>query len=187
MKKIALLLCALLVIAGSLIIPANAEENIVKGDKLNDGVYSIEVKSSSSMFRIIDCQLEVLYGNMTATLTLSGTGYGMLYMGTGEEAEQATMFDYIYYVENDEGKYTYTIPVEALDKEIDCAAWSIRKEKWYDRKLVFKSDSLPDDAYKPTDYIGAVIPCALVISLAAGSVVALIIKKRSKEEQKDEA
>ena len=44
-------------------------------------------------------------------------------------------------------KYTYQVPVDALDQEIDCAAWSIRKEKWYDRTLVFRADSLPTGAF----------------------------------------
>lgn len=38
------------------------------------------------------------------------------------------------------------VPGEALDKELDCAAFSKKKEKWYDRVLVFRADSLPADA-----------------------------------------
>ena len=34
------------------------------------------------------------------------------------------------------------VPVRALDQPIDCAAYSIRKEIWYDRQLTFKSDSV---------------------------------------------
>ena len=42
-------------------------------------------------------------------------------------------------MENAEGKYTYDVPIEALDEDTACAAWSIRKEQWYDRTLVFES------------------------------------------------
>ena len=51
----------------------------------------------------------------------------------------ASEADFIPYVENAEGKYTYDVPVEALDEDTACAAWSIKKEKWYDRTLVFES------------------------------------------------
>ena len=53
-------------------------------------------------------------------------------MGTGEEALADTDDKCIYYVENDEGEYTYDVPLEALNTDIDCAAWSIKKEQWYD-------------------------------------------------------
>lgn len=105
-------------------------------------VYSIEVESSSSMFKIVECQLTDDGETMTALMTLSGTGYEKLYMGTGEEALVAEETDYIYFDEDDEGMYTYAVPVEALDQEIDCAAWSINKEQWYDRVLVFQSETM---------------------------------------------
>ena len=43
---------------------------------------------------------------------------------------------------NKEGKYTYTVPVEALDKEIAVAAYSIKKGIWYDRTLTFQSETM---------------------------------------------
>ena len=109
---------------------------------LADGEYSISVDSSSSMFKVVDCKLTVANGEMTAVMTLSGTGYGKLFMGTGEEAANADESAYIPFVEDAEGKYTYTVPVAALDTPIQCAAWSIKKSEWYDRDLVFKSDSI---------------------------------------------
>lgn len=118
----------------------------VYGTDVKDGTYQIEVESSSSMFRIVDAQLEVADGNMTAVLTLSGTGYLKLFMGTGEEALEAGEEAFIPFVEDEEGAYTYTVPVEALNQEIDCAAYSKRKEQWYDRELVFLASSLPEDA-----------------------------------------
>lgn len=119
----------------------------VYGDSLRDGTYDVEVKSSSSMFKISKCELTVAAGKMTAAMTMSGTGYLYLYMGTGEEAVSAAETDYIPFVENEAGEHTYTIPVEALDMAVDCAAFSRKKEKWYDRVLLFKADSLPQDAF----------------------------------------
>ena len=82
---------------------ATTEQNPIYPSDLNDGTYSISVKSSSSMFRIIDCQLKVSDGKMTAVMTLSGQGYGKLYMGTGEAAEKASESDFIPFVVNNEG------------------------------------------------------------------------------------
>lgn len=79
------------------------------------------------MFRIVDAQLIVENGSMHCVMTLSGTGYGKLFMGTGDEAAAASEADFIPYVENAEGKYTYDVPVDALDEDTACAAWSIRK------------------------------------------------------------
>ena len=115
--------------------------------EVKDGVYGIRVDSSSSMFRITECELTVQDGAMSAVMTMSGTGYLKLYMGTGAEAEQASEADFIPFVENADGKHTFQVPVEALDKEINCTAFSKKKEKWYDRVLVFRSDSLPAGAF----------------------------------------
>jgi len=109
---------------------------------VSDGVYWVSVESSSSMFRIVDCELTIANGNMTAVLTLSGTGYEKLYMGTGEQALADTDDKCVYYKENAARQYTYEIPVSALDTDIGCAAWSFRKKEWYDRILVFKSETL---------------------------------------------
>lgn len=111
----------------------------ITADKVADGTYPITVDSSSNMFRIVDAQLIVENGSMHCVMTLSGTGYGKLFMGTGDEAAAASEADFIPYVENAEGKYTYDVPVDALDEDTACAAWSIRKEQWYDRTLVFES------------------------------------------------
>lgn len=119
----------------------------VYGDALKDGVYSVRVDSSSSMFRITDCRLTVKDGSMSAVMTMGGTGYVKLYMGTGEAALTASEAQYIPFVETADGVHTYEVPVEALDMGIDCSAFSRKKEKWYDRTLVFRADSLPPEAF----------------------------------------
>lgn len=107
-----------------------------------NGIYSMDVTSSSSMFKVVDCILTAKDGKMSAVLTLSGTGYGYLYMGTKEEAASADQSSWIPYQVNEEGKYTYTVPVEALDKELAVAAYSIKKGIWYDRTLTFQSETM---------------------------------------------
>lgn len=127
----------------------SAEAQPLYANQIQEGSYQIDVSSSSSMFRIIDARLTVANGKMSAVLTLSGTGYEKLYMGTGEEALADTDDKCIYFVENSDGKYTYEVPVTALNQDVSCAAWSIKKQKWYDRTLVFQSAQIPSDAIMP--------------------------------------
>lgn len=120
----------------------------IKAEALQDGVYEIEVESSSSMFRIEECTLTVADGKMTAVMTMGGKGYLKIYLGTGEEAVKVSEDSYISYVEAEDGRHTYEIPVEALDCGISCAAFSKNREKWYDRTLVFLASSLPIEAFQ---------------------------------------
>jgi len=117
-------------------------------DSLVEGTYPVTVASSSSMFSIESAELTVEEDHMYATLTMKGTGYLYLFMGTPEEAVNAVEKEYLPFAENADGVHTFTIPVEALDKGLDCAAFSKRKEKWYARTLVVRSDSLPLSAWK---------------------------------------
>ena len=111
-----------------------------------DGTYDVDVNCSSSMFPIEEALLTVQNGEAWATLTMGGTGYLYVYPGTGLEAANAPREDYIPYEEAEDGRHTFTIPVEGLDQAIPLAAFSRNKEKWYDRSLVFVSTSLPGDA-----------------------------------------
>lgn len=106
------------------------------------GIYNVTVNSSSSMFRVIDCVLTSKNGKMTAVLTLSGTGYDYLCLGTKEEAAAADSSTWVPYVADANGKYTYEIPVEALDNGIAVAAFSHKNQIWYDRILTFQSSTL---------------------------------------------
>ncbi|MBR1816774.1 MAG: hypothetical protein IJ763_08740 [Lachnospiraceae bacterium] len=126
------------------------EEGMVPiyADQINDGVYEVTVSSSSSMFKIVSCELTVEDGEMTALMNMSGTSYLYLYPGTGIEAAGADEADYIEFIENEEGNHSFEFPVDALDEGIPCAAYSKNKEKWYDRTILFRVDSLPVEAFK---------------------------------------
>ncbi len=136
----------------------------VYGESLRDGVYAVKVDSSSSMFRVVSCELTVAGGEMTAVMTMGGTGYLKVFMGTGEEAAAAAEEDCIPFAENALGEHTFTVPVEALNMGVKCAAYSKNKELWYDRTLVFRADSLPVDALAE-----GVIPTAADLDLADGA------------------
>lgn len=136
----------------------------ISGSSLKDGTYSITVDSSSSMFKIDSCELTVENGQMTAAMRMGGTGYLKVFMGTGEQAAQAADIDCIPFEEGPDGAHTYTVPVEALDKGVPCAAFSKNKEIWYDRTLVFRADSLPLEAFQDGVY-----PTAASLGLSDGT------------------
>ena len=112
-------------------------EGMTKYVQVSDGSYKANVTSSSSMFKVTDCILTSKNGEMTAKITLSGTGYDYLYVGTSAEA--ADKSKWIPYVVDKNGMYTYTIPVSLLDTGISVAAFSHKKQVWYDRTLTFAS------------------------------------------------
>ena len=139
----------------------------ISGDKVKDGTYSVAVKSSSKMFDITACELTVEGGKMTATMHMGGKGYLYVYMGTGEQAAAADEADYIPFTEQADGTHSFTVPVDAFDEGIDCAAFSKKKEKWYDRTILFRADSLPMDAFAD-----GVVTTPDSLSLADGSYTA---------------
>ncbi len=107
-----------------------------------DGEYSIAAETDGSMFKIVDCKLTSSNGTMTAEITLSGSGFSNLFMGTAEEAEKAGESEWITFTENSEGQHVFVVPVAALDTPIKCAAQSAKKSTWYDHEITFKSDSI---------------------------------------------
>ena len=124
----------------------------IPADALNDGEYHISVDSSSSMFKIADCILYVENGSMTADIIIDSKSYDALFMGTEDEADDADEDGRITYTENENGQSVFNVPVDALDKEIQCAALSAKKQEWYGRTLVFRADSLPDEAFSESRY-----------------------------------
>ena len=114
-------------------------EGMTKYVQVSDGSYKVNVISSSSMFKVMDCILTSKNGEMTAKITLSGTGYDYLYVGTSAEAALADKSKWIPYVVDKNGMYTYTIPVSLLDTGISVAAFSHKNQVWYDRTLTFAS------------------------------------------------
>lgn len=122
----------------------------VTAGQLNDGTYAVAVDCSSSMFKIVGCDLVVEDGAMTATLTMKSDSYLYLYPGTPEAAAGANVADLLP-LSVDGERYSFEFPVSALDAGVDCAAFSARKQLWYPRTLVFRADSLPQSAWKSED------------------------------------
>ncbi|MBR0128019.1 MAG: hypothetical protein IJL99_07120 [Firmicutes bacterium] len=119
----------------------------VYGRDIEDGSYDIKVDSSSSFFHISKATLNVKGGKMTTDMTLSSTSYKFVYLGTPAEAAKAPLEDYIEPVEK-EGEGTFSFRVSALDKPIECAAFSKKKKKWYPRQILFDATTLPAKALR---------------------------------------
>lgn len=120
---------------------------------VKEGTYDIKAYSSSKYFNVKDAKLTVSGGKMTVTFIIPSTSYKYLYMGTGKEAEEADESQYIGYREvNDQTEFT--IPVNALNAKVPCAAYSKSRKRWYARNLVFDASSLPESAlsFKLPDY-----------------------------------
>ena len=107
---------------------------------LDNGQYKMAVESSSDMFKVVGCVLTAENGIYTVTITMSGTGYDKLFLGTGEDAAAAE--SHIEYIADAEGAYTFTFQVDTLDAPIAVAAHSVKKDTWYDRELTFKTENL---------------------------------------------
>ena len=119
----------------------------VSGDMIEDGEYVVGTECSSSFFRIEEARLTVRDGRMTARLTMYSSSYLLVYPGTAEEAAAAPYEDYIQ-SEDLDGWDTFTVPVEALDKELDLAAFSKKKKMWYPRKVLFHASDIPAESLR---------------------------------------
>ncbi len=183
-KGRALLWTMALLLTAALLCPAaladGEGEAPVYAAALADGQYEITVRSASPVFDVESARLTVRNGRMEVCLVLTGTEYGKLYPGTVEEAQAAKEEAYIHFEENGRGNYTYTFPLEALDKEMDCAVWSIFEERWYGGTLTFESGALPEEAYaKPVMLELFGLGDALVMT----GVLALIFLLRHKPQK----
>ena len=127
----------------------------VYAESLQEGEYAVEAESSSSMFRIEGAILRVKDDGMEAELTMGGKGYLYVFPGSASDAAEADENERIPYTENEEGKHVFTIPVEALDAPLPCAAFSKNKELWYERTLLFRTDSLPAKAFQEGFFVTA--------------------------------
>lgn len=117
----------------------------VYAQDIKEGTYEIEGTSNSAYFKIAKAELTVKDGKMTAKITIPSMSYLNVFMGTAKEAIAAKKSEWIDFKEVNK-QTVFTIPVEALDKELDCAAYSKARKKWYDRKIVLDASTLPEDA-----------------------------------------
>ena len=125
-------------------------------DALKDGDYPVEMKSSSSMFKVDEAILHVENGQMQVSLVMSSEAYLSMYPGTALEAAEAASEEapgIAPLTELEDGRKAFVLPVEALDTGLSYASFSKKKEKWYDRTLLFRADSLPAEAFVEARYV----------------------------------
>ena len=112
-------------------------------EDVKDGGYEPDVISDSRFFKIIHSDLTNRDGRMEAVITISSTSYAYVYPGTAMEAAAADKSEWIA-ADETTGYGQFAIEAEALNKEMPLAAFSKKKQQWYDRDIVLLADSLPD-------------------------------------------
>lgn len=110
------------------------------------------VTTNTRMFKVVGATLySDKDGKMVGTITLSGTSYDKLFLGTIAEAEAAGDDGMITY-HNNNGLYEYgPFAVSALDKVITISSHSTDSNKWYERQITFNSSKLLAAATDPVD------------------------------------
>ena len=123
---------------------------------LEDGVYSAEFTTDSSMFHVNEAYgnigtLTVADGQMTIHVTLVSKNIVNLFPGLAEDAEkegaallEPTTDTVDYNDGTTEEVYGFDIPVPAIGEEFDCALLG-KKGKWYDHKVMV-SNPVPVEA-----------------------------------------
>ena len=114
-------------------------------EDFDEGTYDAEALSSSQFFKITQARLTNSGGSIEAIIRISSTSYAYVYPGTAAEAAAADQSKWIP-ADESSGYGEFTLEVDALNREMPCAAYSKKKDKWYDRDIVFLAESLPAEA-----------------------------------------
>ena len=141
-----------------------ADEKDASTDKestLEDGVYTAEFDTDSSMFHVNEAndkkgELTVKDGEMTIHVSLVSKKIVNLFAGTAEDAQKdgaeiiEPTTDTVKYSDGyTEEVYGFDIPVPAIDEEFDVAILG-EKGKWYDHKVSIKNP-VKEDAAETAD------------------------------------
>ena len=143
------------------------EDSADKADEeqaaLEDGTYTAEFKTDSSMFHVNEAMdgkgtLTVEDGKMTIHISLVSKNIVNLFEGTAEDAQkdgaellQPTTDTINYSDGTSDEVYGFDVPVPALNKEFDLALIG-KKGTWYDHKVsVSNPEPKEDDAKSAVD------------------------------------
>lgn len=142
-----------------------ADDKDASADKestLEDGVYTAELATDSSMFHVNEAndkkgELTVKDGKMTIHVSLVSKKIVNLFAGTAEDAQKdgaeiiEPTTDTVKYSDGyTEEVYGFDIPVPAIDEEFDVAILG-EKGKWYDHKVSIKNPVKDDAATEKAD------------------------------------
>ena len=142
-----------------------ADDKDASADKestLEDGVYTAEFATDSSMFHVNEAndkkgELTVKDGKMTIHVSLVSKKIVNLFAGTAEDAQKdgaeiiEPTTDTVKYSDGyTEEVYGFDIPVPAIDDEFDVSILG-EKGKWYDHKVSIKNPVKDDAATEKAD------------------------------------
>ncbi len=117
----------------------------VYGRDIEDGSYPVISRTNSTYFKLHEPVLTVSGGELQVTFYINSTSYDKVFMGTKKEASSSDREQWIPAEVRDDVSW-FTIPVDALDQPVYCAAYSKARKRWYGRQLLFLASSLPEEA-----------------------------------------
>ena len=139
----------------------DSKEDSAKSDVLEDGIYSAEFDTDSSMFHVNEANdgkgvLTVKDGEMSIHVSLNSKKIVNLFVGTAEDAQKdgaellEPTTDTVTYSDGmTDEVYGFDIPVPAIDEEFDVALIGT-KNKWYDHKVKVTNPEKTADATAAT-------------------------------------
>ena len=134
-----------------------------KSVALEDGTYTINTISDSTMFAFYNTKIIVKDKKAYLVVTLKGTGFDRLYMGDCSEssvrpAEEDTI---CYAPEQFDGSEHYTfwpVPIVSLNDPLSISGHSAKKDTWYHHTITFDQNTLKkisDDNLVPSEKMEA--------------------------------
>ena len=140
--------------------PVDPDPGPTPGEGIADGTYNTTGETGASMFKVVKAVLTAKDGKYQVTLTLSGTGYDYLCVGSAADApnkkDSWAPAKIVNCTINGETRdfYTYTFDVDDPTKPIAIASHSQKNDKWYDRTVTLNTTNLkrtaPDGSYTVT-------------------------------------
>lgn len=170
---------------GDILVSSEGRKSDGTAVKLQDGTYTAEFQTDSSMFRVNEAYddkgtLTVRNGEMTIHISLGSKKILNLYPGLAEDAgkDGAVLLspteDTVTYSDGmTEEVYGFDVPVPALETEFDLALIGT-KGKWYDHK-VSVSNPVPEDAQESNTAVLKDGTYTMEITFEGGSGKAKII------------
>lgn len=125
----------------------------ISASEVKNGSFDIMVLSSSRFFKPELSSITSKDGELAALVNMKSKSYKYVYLGTAEEASKADESQLIPVTIDGEQSH-FEIPLKSLNSDVPCAAFSIKRQKWYNRNIVFDASSLPDKAlnFKTPNY-----------------------------------
>ncbi|MDO5784586.1 MAG: hypothetical protein Q4P20_05935 [Eubacteriales bacterium] len=110
----------------------------VYGFDIADGAYAVTVESDCALLQDVLADITVTDGTITAELMPDNADLSALSMESSETAAENAI------EANSDG--VFTIPVKALDTEIPLSVYDTQKQQWQNCTILFRADSLPQEA-----------------------------------------